>query len=239
MTVQLFGTSKITDYLRKLSSDDQFSYGLLIGQNSKETEKHYVVHTAKTKPEPGPDGDVDKENVKQSEQIDEKLILDHFISVFGMIPGGITILGIFIISNNSSVINDTLRKNVQSVYDTLNKKTNFDGNYLEQHIFDTILAKQTNFIILNYCTTNNEITAKNIRNGKKDTWDDVKWTIDDNLQWTEVDTNINFDSCFGCPLVEYKNNVSTFKAEQIFDVSISCGILCLLITINFFVYHFF
>lgn len=216
MTVQLLGTSKIVEYLKKLSLDEQFCYGLLIGQSSK--EKHYVVHTAKTKPEPSTDGDVDQKTTDQGDQIQEKLILDHFISVSGMIPGGINILGMFIVSNSNN-LSSVLRKTTQSVYDVLHKKTNFDGNFLDQHIFDTILAKQTDFFVLNYCTTNHEIVVENIRNGGKDAWDEVKWSIDDNRQWTEVDTNINFDSCFGCPLVDYKSNGYSFKAEYVFNVS--------------------
>lgn len=218
MAVKLVGTSKVVDYLKKLSLDERFSYGLLIGQDSAEKKKHFVVHAAKTKPEPNKDGDVDQENVKISDKIDEKLILDHFISVFGMIPGGISILGIFITSKNSD-ISGSLHKNIESVYDNLHKKTNFEGNYLEQYVFDTILAKQSDFFILSYCTTNNEITVKNIRNGKKDAWNDGKWTVNNNVTWTEVNTNVNFESYFGCPVVDDKSDVSTFKAEQIFDVS--------------------
>lgn len=217
MTVQLIGTSKIVKYLQEISLKEEFTYGLVIGQSSKELNRHYAVHTALTKPEPPADGDVDHENKNQANCINEKLVLDHFISVYGMVPGGINVFGIFIIQNTSDY-NASIRKSISTVYDTLNDKRNFDGNFLEQFIFDTVIAKQSDFFILNYCTLNNEICVKSIRNGKKDNLVDTQWKIDDNLKWIEVDTNINFENYFGCPIID-KSTSPTFKAEQAFEVS--------------------
>lgn len=121
----------LEDYVAALAAQKELVIGLIFGQELN-AQKSCVIHLART-PDPAEeeeDEEVENANAKpkkknaskekkKSEDFDDTLVLDHTKQVMRALPGGITILGLFIVSANdpfqNTASNSRLRKLLTSI----------------------------------------------------------------------------------------------------------------------------
>nr|CAG4636436.1 EOG090X0BI6 [Eubosmina coregoni] len=131
----------LEDYVAALASNKELVIGLIFGQEIN-VQKSCVIHLART-PDPA-DGDQDEDEEEgkadlkttkkssakvqnKSEDFDDSLVLDHARQVMRALPGGITILGLFIVSATdpfqNTASNSRLRKLLTSIDVAIGKST--------------------------------------------------------------------------------------------------------------------
>ncbi|XP_046441954.1 protein odr-4 homolog [Daphnia pulex] len=119
----------IEAYVACLASKKELVVGLIFGQEIT-SQKSCVIHLART-PEPVPEDNEENELESSSqtknadkgklitEDFDDSLVLDHARQVMRSLPGGITILGVFMVSSadpfQNSTMNNRLRKLLTSI----------------------------------------------------------------------------------------------------------------------------
>ncbi|XP_046642034.1 protein odr-4 homolog [Daphnia pulicaria] len=119
----------IEAYVACLASKKELVVGLIFGQEIT-SQKSCVIHMART-PEPVPEDNEENELESSShtknadkgklntEDFDDSLVLDHARQVMRSLPGGITILGVFMVSSvdpfQNSTMNNRLRKLLTSI----------------------------------------------------------------------------------------------------------------------------
>nr|CAH0104609.1 unnamed protein product [Daphnia galeata] len=119
----------IESYLSTLASKKELVVGLIFGQEIS-SQKSCAIHLART-PEPvaeendenelGSPSDINRKSSgkPKMEDFDDSLVLDHARQVMRSLPGGITILGIFMVSSEdpfqNSTMNNRLRKLLTSI----------------------------------------------------------------------------------------------------------------------------
>nr|CAG4647321.1 EOG090X0BI6 [Megafenestra aurita] len=128
----------IEQYVASLATNKELMVGLIFGQEIS-AQKSCVIHLART-PEPITEEDENEEGTtsdsrtissnktnKSSEDFDDALVLDHARQVMRALPGGITILGVFIVSGldpfQNTVMNNRLRKLLTSIDVTIGKSS--------------------------------------------------------------------------------------------------------------------
>lgn len=123
----------VEDVLQTLSKKDTFETGLLIGQST--TQKDIVIHVCTTPAQEvcrpaaksvSPEKEQKKGKQTQKKQkpenkLDENWICQHAKQVARMLPGGLAVLGVFIIANQEELndLQPTLRQVLFSVYKIL------------------------------------------------------------------------------------------------------------------------
>ncbi|XP_045034528.1 protein odr-4 homolog isoform X1 [Daphnia magna] len=120
----------IETYVASLASKKATVVGLLFGQEIS-AQKSCVIHLART-PDPAIEDEeeesessleIQNKNVRKvnspTEDFDDSLVLDHARQVMRSLPGGITILGVFIVSNTdpfqNPAMNNRIRKLLTSI----------------------------------------------------------------------------------------------------------------------------
>nr|CAG4641961.1 EOG090X0BI6 [Eurycercus lamellatus] len=114
----------IEDYVEALAAKKELVVGLIFGQEISST-KSCVIHIARTPAADDEEIEDDSGNVPAKgkkgagEDFDDALVLDHARQVMRALPGGITVLGVFIVSasdpfQNSAMVS-RLRKLLTSV----------------------------------------------------------------------------------------------------------------------------
>nr|CAG4640292.1 EOG090X0BI6 [Daphnia pulex] len=119
----------IEAYVACLASKKELVVGLIFGQEIT-SQKSCVIHLART-PEPVPEDNEENELESSShtknadkgklitEDFDDSLVLDHAGQVMRSLPGGITILGVFMVSSadpfQNCTMNNRLRKLLTSI----------------------------------------------------------------------------------------------------------------------------
>lgn len=104
--------SQIEDFQEK----EAFAYGLILGQFSSQEKEYLIVHLARTPIEEQEDVDAAEDtsplpNVDKVENIDSIWTMEHCKQVRAMLPGGIDIHGIFVVSSEN-IQNNKKAKNV-------------------------------------------------------------------------------------------------------------------------------
>nr|CAG4648165.1 EOG090X0BI6 [Moina brachiata] len=119
---------RLEHYIGAVASKKEYAIGLIFGQEIS-SQKSCVIHLART-PDRSSDEDEEIEEddpvqtngakIKEiKDDFDEELVLDHARQVMRSLPGGITILGVFVVSDTepfqNSAINNRLRKLLTSI----------------------------------------------------------------------------------------------------------------------------
>lgn len=144
-------------YIQNLAKLDVLTIGLILGQTA--AEKDLVIHFARTPPVQAATEKIEKNKkasdtnvpIKKIENISEFWIADHAKHATRMLPGGMYVLGIFVISETDllSPFNGKLRAILNQIHKQLSINSYLFGN---QEIQDKL--------VLNYCTATENFTCK-------------------------------------------------------------------------------
>ncbi|GFR78798.1 Odr-4-like protein [Elysia marginata] len=151
----LIAEEHVEKYIEKLLKENKWYTGVIIGQLT--AQKDYVVHMART-PDPVED-EVSEENVDEDtgdaaaltkkskavrpaslEELDEKWVSTHAKQVTRMLPGGLNVVGLFVIAPPAMLKSSQakLRQMLFSVHKTLSRNT---GIISAGEITDRILVQ--------------------------------------------------------------------------------------------------
>ncbi|PNF15033.1 odr-4-like protein [Cryptotermes secundus] len=190
-------------YLIHLVEPDSYVVGLVLGQNVG--QRDYVVHLART-PHPAPK-DVKDESagdaaqslskvehlkpLKSVQDIQETLVVDHAEHVTRMLPGGMWVLGIFIVGPGD-VFQDAkavskLRTVLHCIKKNLSNKFFLHGN-----------SPSSEKLALHLCSTTQRYTCKSFdTNNFNSSVYPVEWKFQPKAtRWHQIDCHYNLDQVF-------------------------------------------
>ncbi|CAH1118005.1 unnamed protein product [Phaedon cochleariae] len=120
----------LLSYLNRVAQQNTYAMGLILGQSC--TGKDYVMHFAKTPPfHTENDKNLNEpEKLKSLDQINENWMSDHARQTTRMLPGGMHVLGVFVISPDSSLnpFNPKVKAVLQRIHGQLETNTYLYGN---------------------------------------------------------------------------------------------------------------
>lgn len=118
----------LQDRLTTIAKSANFQFGLLIGKNGK--DKDYIVHIAPTPPDDQIEEDENNEsdNLKSNSadsisDVAEDTVVQHARQVIRMLPGGLDILGIYIITPQSDLGNMLSQAKLVKLLASIHKAT--------------------------------------------------------------------------------------------------------------------
>jgi len=221
MVRSVFADSSILPYLENLIETEEFSYGIIIGQATRQG-KDSVIHLAKTQDDISND-DSSKDSsqlsvqVKSVKTINSEVLVDHALNALRMIPGSFFVLGIFIVSPQNVFDNPDDFKHLKSILQQLAEvlKTDNSSNYGCSDEFDG-----GEKLILHYagkrslsCKTINVYDLAKSGSGKP-----VDWKFQDKAgQWQEIETIYDIDEILNLQ----KSAEDEYNIEENFDLALS------------------
>ncbi|XP_037046502.1 protein odr-4 homolog isoform X2 [Bradysia coprophila] len=223
MVRSVFADTSIEKYLDNLIEHNEFSYGIIIGQATRQG-KDSVIHLAKTSeglPNDNSDDSSKDSTVQQLEVVNVKginseVLVDHALSVLRMIPGSFFVLGIFVASPQNVFDNSEDFKHLKTVLQQLVEvlKTENTNNYGCSDEFDG-----GEKLIFHYagkrsstCKTTNVYDLSKSGGGKP-----VDWKFQDKAtQWQEFETIYDMDDIYNLQ----KSADATYDIEENFDVAL-------------------
>ncbi|KAJ8669081.1 hypothetical protein QAD02_000340 [Eretmocerus hayati] len=124
---------RLLSYLESLSRPDAYSVGLILGQST--AQKDFVIHLAKTLPASNAEvveeplltpvtetpKDTSEDYIKSVKDIDINLVADHAKHVTRMLPGGMSVLGIFIVGPEDCLNNSAHAQKLRTVLSAIHK----------------------------------------------------------------------------------------------------------------------
>ncbi|KAG4077047.1 hypothetical protein HA402_016034 [Bradysia odoriphaga] len=223
MVRSVFADTSIEKYLDNLIEHNEFSYGIIIGQATRQG-KDSVIHLAKTSeslPNDNSDDSSKDSTVPQLEVVNVKginseVLVDHALSALRMIPGSFFVLGIFVASPQNVFDNLEDFKHLKTVLQQLVEvlKTENTNNYGCSDEFDG-----GEKLIFHYagkrsstCKTINVYDLSKSGSGKP-----VDWKFQDKAtQWQEFETIFDMDDIYNLQ----KSADATYDIEENFDVAL-------------------
>lgn len=196
-----YAEERLQAYLTSLTKPDEYVIGLILGQSTG--QKDYVVHLAKTLP-PISENVVeetlissssaatvgfDTNYIKTVKDIQESWVADHAKHVTRMLPGGMWILGIFVVGPDD-VVNDNsntqkLRTIVNAIQKHLSCNKYLCGDNNEEKL------------ILSLNTITKKYFCKSIDTGKGSVLKSVDWKFQARpTKWHQLETQVDFDRLF-------------------------------------------
>nr|CAG4652089.1 EOG090X0BI6 [Triops cancriformis] len=158
MGKSIIADEKLNEYVKALLAKKEFIVGLLIGQET--ASKTYVTHITRT-PEPVEDSVAENKDLKKVakqqglEDVDETLVADHARQVVRMLPGGLTILGIFVVTPQDPF------QGTQNI-SQLRKTLIAIRTVLESNPFISQIKTSPEKAILHVCSLTQKLTCKSI-----------------------------------------------------------------------------
>ncbi|XP_068842123.1 protein odr-4 homolog isoform X2 [Capricornis sumatraensis] len=140
----------VGQYLSNINLQEKaFVSGLLIGQCS--SQKDYVILATRTPPK-GEQNESPKHSKAKLDNLDEEWATEHAHQVSRMLPGGLLVLGVFIITalEMGSEFQNTLRRLVFAVEKSVNKKRLW--NFTEEDVSERV--------ILHFCSSTKKIFCR-------------------------------------------------------------------------------
>ncbi|XP_031825862.1 protein odr-4 homolog isoform X2 [Nomia melanderi] len=215
----VYAEERLHNYLTSLAKPDEYTIGLILGQSAG--QKDYIVHLAKT-PLPLDKNVVEetaissKANVEQTnvnnyiksvKDIPESWVADHAKHVTRMLPGGMQVLGAFIVGPND-VINDNinvqkLRSILMAIHKNLSQNKYLCGNNNEEHL------------ILNLNSITQKYICKSVEISKTGMIKPAEWKFQGkSTKWHQLEAVIDFDRLF---LIAANKDPETLK-KQLQDI---------------------
>ncbi|XP_033331696.1 protein odr-4 homolog isoform X1 [Megalopta genalis] len=215
----VYAEERLHNYLMSLAKPNEYTIGLILGQTAG--QKDYIVHLAKT---PLPVGKnvveetliTSKPNAQQKDvesciksvkDINESWVADHAKHVTRMLPGGMQVLGAFIVGPDDT-INDNmniqkLRSILMAIHKNLAQNKYLCGNNNEEQL------------ILNLNSVSQNYTCKSVEINKSGTVKPAEWKFQGKAtKWHQLESVIDFDRLF---LIDANKDPETLK-KQLQDI---------------------
>ncbi|XP_065201574.1 protein odr-4 homolog [Planococcus citri] len=192
----------LKNYLKSLKTDG-ITPGLLLGQSSSDHD--FVVHLART-PIPKENSCTEICHLKQIQNLKEEWIIDHMRNVIQMLPGGMTILGLFFVGDVNLFSNSTAVACLKKILGAVDK-------FVQENEYYFIELKLTPKLVLN-CIEDTNFICKQFstsQSGQLDSVDCV-WNCND---WHRISCYYDFQHLL--PL--YVKSISNvILHEKIMDI---------------------
>ncbi|XP_076169809.1 protein odr-4 homolog isoform X1 [Ptiloglossa arizonensis] len=231
----VYAEERLHTYLTSLAKPDEYMIGLILGQSIG--QKDYIVHLAKTPPPLGKNvveetlisstTNVQQETVesyiKSVRDIPESWVADHAKHVTKMLPGGMQVLGVFIVGPDDTMNDNTNVQKIKSILVAIQKNLAHNkylcGNNIEEHL------------ILSFSSITQKYICKSIETNKTGMLKPAEWKFQGKAtKWHQLEALVNFDRLF---LIAADKDPETLK-KQLQDIlkSISHAIESALIVIE-------
>ena len=215
----VYAEERLHNYLRSLAKPDEYAIGLILGQSTG--QKDYIVHLAKTPPPLGKNvveetlistgantqEDTAERYIKSVKDIPESWVADHAKYVTRMLPGGMRVLGTFIVGPQD-IINDNtniqkLRSILAAIYKNLSHNTFLCGNKNEEHL------------VLSFNSVTQKYICKSVETTKTGMLKPADWKFQTKAtKWHQLETLVDFDRLF---LIAANKDPETLK-KQLQDI---------------------
>ncbi|XP_029040467.2 protein odr-4 homolog [Osmia bicornis bicornis] len=215
----VYAEDRLHTYLISLAKPDEYTIGLILGQSAG--QKDYIVHLAKTPPPLGKNvveetlispatnahqGSTDS-YIKSVKDIPENWVADHAKHVTRMLPGGMQVLGIFIVGPEDTINNNTYVQKFRSVLTAIQKNLS-QNKYLCGNSNDENLILCLNSITQKY-------TCKSVETNKTGMLKPTEWKFQAKpTKWHQLEALIDFDRLF---LIAADTDPQTLK-NQLQDI---------------------
>ncbi|XP_021934616.1 protein odr-4 homolog [Zootermopsis nevadensis] len=187
-------------YLIQLAKSDSYVIGLILGQNAD--QRDYVVHLARTtcldskdvKDESAaqpPSKAEHQKPLKSVQDIQEIWVADHAKHVTRMLPGGMWVLGIFVVGPGDVFGDPKAVYKLRAVLLHI-KKNLSTSRYLHGD------SPSTEKLVLNLCSTTKRYMCKSIdTKNSSSSVHPVEWKFQSKAtRWHQLDCHINLDQVF-------------------------------------------
>ncbi|XP_016978082.1 protein odr-4 homolog [Drosophila rhopaloa] len=208
-------------YLEKCAQENQFSYGIIVGHQADLT-KSVVVHLARNNEE---DGDLeDLADVRLTiSDINSQALASQWLSASKMCPGSFDVIGIFVSSVRSDVVNEqsaefkNAKKLFSDIYDLLLKSSSSFG------VYTTDIA-QTDFVFLSYSLADKKVLCKNYSYGNGGTFSNMEFRfVDKPFEWIQLECSYDLDDVL--PILDSSRRVNIEDQFQNIIVSVRKNLL--------------
>ncbi|XP_039149127.1 protein odr-4 homolog isoform X1 [Drosophila simulans] len=224
-------------YLEKCAQENQFSYGIIVGHQADLT-KSVVVHLARNNEEDADMEDLSEVRLTISD-INSQALASQWLSASKMCPGSFDVIGIFVSSVRSDVVNEqsaefkNAKKLFSDIYDLLLKSNSSFG------VYTTDIA-QTDFVFLSYSLADKKVLCKNYSYGKHckktyftanikciicgGTFSNMEFRfVDKPFEWIQLECSYDFDDVL--PILESSRRVNIEDQFQSMIVSVRKNLL--------------
>ncbi|XP_017006441.2 protein odr-4 homolog [Drosophila takahashii] len=208
-------------YLEKCAQENQFSYGIIVGHQADLT-KSVVVHLARNNEE-----DADLEDLADVRltisDINSQALASQWLSASKMCPGSFDVIGIFVSSVRSEVVNEqspefkNAKKLFSDIYDLLLKSNSSFG------VYTTDIA-QTDFVFLSYSLADKKVLCKNYSYGNGGTFSNMEYRfVDKPFEWIQLECSYDLDDVL--PILDSTRRVNIEDQFQNIIVSVRKNLL--------------
>ncbi|XP_078492268.1 protein odr-4 homolog [Ciona intestinalis] len=200
--------SSLSKYFNTIVGSGEPTCGIIIGKTSK--AKDYVVNLIKC-----PTKDA-------AFKLDDQWIASHALNVSHMLPGGVTVIGVFVVADTKTVDAPALRKVVYSVYRRLSQIKSSYGLKLTS---EESLSYTALHVDIASCRTLSCKQYDVLDNGSGSKPADWKY-VNSPTRWSTLKTEVGFDKLFyvdslGGVMEELKTSLSEFRCD------VTDGIVCI------------
>ncbi|XP_016934778.2 protein odr-4 homolog isoform X2 [Drosophila suzukii] len=208
-------------YLEKCAQENQFSYGIIVGHQADLT-KSVVVHLARNNEEDADLEDLTDVRLTISD-INSQALASQWLSASKMCPGSFDVIGIFVSSVRSEVVNEqspefkNAKKLFSDIYDLLLKSNSAFG------VYTTDIA-QTDFVFLSYSLADKKVLCKNYSYGNGGTFSNMEYRfVDKPFEWIQLECSYDLDDVL--PILDSTRRVNIEDQFQHIIVSVRKNLL--------------
>ncbi|KAG5336618.1 ODR4 protein, partial [Acromyrmex charruanus] len=203
-------------YLTSLAKPDGYVIGLILGQSAG--QKDYIVHLAKTPP-PLTKNVVEETLISSTVSMEQDAaniyirfvkdipmswVADHAKHVTRMLPGGMWVLGVFIVGPEDTLDNTSNVQKLKSVLGAIHKTLSWNNKYLCGNNQDEKLILSFNSIAQKYI-------CKSIDIAKDSMLKPADWKFQEKAtKWHQLETLVDFDRLY---LIAVDKDPETLKKQ--------------------------
>ncbi|XP_020292315.1 protein odr-4 homolog [Pseudomyrmex gracilis] len=213
----IYAEEHLRTYLTSLAKPDGYAIGLILGQSSG--QKDYIVHLAKTPPPLARNvveetliststapAELDTTNtyIKSVKDIPLSWVADHAKHVTKMLPGGMWVLGIFIVGPEDTLGDTNNVQKLKLVLSAIHKTLSSNNKYLCGNNEDEKLIVSFNSITQKHICKSIDITKDNILRP-------ADWRFQEKAtKWHQLEALVDFDRLY---LIAANKDPETLKKQ--------------------------
>ncbi|CAL1676002.1 unnamed protein product [Lasius platythorax] len=212
----IYAEEHLRAYLASLAKPDGYVMGLILGQSAG--QRDYIVHLAKTPPPLTKnvveetlissatleEQDTVNTYIKSVKDIPISWVADHAKHVTKMLPGGMWVLGIFLVGPEDILDNTNNVQKLKSVLNAIYKTLSWNNKHLCGNNQDEKIILSFNSITQKYICKSTDVTKDNILKP-------ADWKFQERAtKWHQLEALIDFDRLY---LIAADKNPETFKKQ--------------------------
>ncbi|OXU21526.1 hypothetical protein TSAR_005674 [Trichomalopsis sarcophagae] len=197
----VYAEERLLDYLKPLGGSDAYSVGLILGQST--AQKDFVVHLARTLPASNTDvveealinpatnalQDTTDNYIKSIKDIDGNLVADHAKHVSRMLPGGMWVLGIFVVGPGDCLSDSSCAQKLRSVLSAIHKN-------LASNIYLHGNSNHEN-LVLSFNSITKQYTCKSVEISTGGIFKPADWKFQKKItKWHQLEALFDLDHLF-------------------------------------------